>query len=136
MRIGVIGSGAVGAALASGFKKHGHDVMRGSRDPKKLEAWQSAEGKGVEIGDLQQTARFGELVVLAVKGSAAEEAVRGAGLENLAGKPVLDATNPIAVGQVKDGVISFFTGPNESLMERLQKLAPAAHFVKAFFVRR
>ena len=132
MRIGVIGSGAVGAALASGLKRHGHDVMRGSRDPKKLEAWQAGEGKGVAIGDPAETARFGELVILAVKGEAAEEAVRGAGLDNLAGKPVLDATNPISHGPPKDGVLGFFTGPNESLMERLQKLAPAAHFVKAF----
>jgi predicted dinucleotide-binding enzyme len=132
MRIGIIGSGEVGASLAVGLKKHGHDVMRGSRDPKKLKAWQDDKGKGIALGDLAETARHGELVVLAVKGVGAEEAVRLAGIDNLAGKPVLDTTNPIAEAPPTNGVLSFFTGPNESLMERLQKLAPAAKFVKAF----
>jgi predicted dinucleotide-binding enzyme len=132
MRIGVIGSGEVGATLAIGFQRHGHDVTRGSRDPKKLKTWQTGEGKGVSIGDLAETARFGEVIVLAVKGSGAEEAVRQAGIDNLAGKPVLDTTNPISDAPPQNGVLSFFTGPNDSLMERLQKLAPAAQFVKAF----
>jgi predicted dinucleotide-binding enzyme len=132
MRIGIIGSGEVGAALASGLRRHGHDVMRGSRDPKKLKAWQDEQGKGVAIGDVAETARFGELVILAVKGTGAEEAVRQAGIDNLAGKPVLDTTNPISEAPPQNGVLAFFTGPNDSLMERLQKLAPAAHFVKAF----
>lgn len=132
MRIGVIGSGDVGAALASGLKRHGHDVMRGSRDPNKLKAWQADEGKGVSLGDMAETARFGELIILAVKGVGAEEAVRRAGIENLAGKTVLDTTNPIADAPPQNGVLQYFTGPNESLMERLQQLAPAAKFVKAF----
>jgi predicted dinucleotide-binding enzyme len=132
MRIGIIGSGEVGAALASGLKRHGHDVMRGSRDPSKLKAWQADAGKGVSLGDVAETARHGELVILAVKGTGAEEAVRLAGVANLAGKPVLDTTNPIAEAPPQNGVLQYFTGPNESLMERLQRLAPAAHFVKAF----
>jgi predicted dinucleotide-binding enzyme len=132
MRIGVIGSGEVGASLASGLRRHGHEVMRGSRDPAKLKEWSTGEGKGVSLGNLAETARFGEIVILAVKGTGAEEAVRQAGLDNLAGKVVLDTTNPIADAPPRDGVIGFFTGPNESLMERLQALAPAARFVKAF----
>ena len=133
MRIGVIGSGEVGASLAVGLRRHAHEVMRGSRDPKKLKAWQESKGKGIAIGDMAETARFGELVVLAVKGTGAEDAVRQAGIDNLAGKPVLDTTNPIAESAPPvNGVLQFFTGPNDSLMERLQKLAPAAHFVKAW----
>jgi predicted dinucleotide-binding enzyme len=132
MRIGVIGSGEVGASLASGLRRHGHEVMRGSRDPAKLKEWSEGEGKGVTLGNLAETARFGEIVILAVKGTGAEEAVRQAGLDNLAGKVVLDTTNPIADAPPRDGVIGFFTGPNESLMERLQALAPAARFVKSF----
>lgn len=132
MRIGVIGSGQVGEALANGFAKHGHEVMRGSRDPKKLEAWKAQAPAGARVGDFVETARFGEVVVLAVKGLGAEEAVATAGPENLAGKPVLDATNPIAAAPPEDGVIRFFTSLDESLMEKLQKAAPAAHFVKAF----
>ncbi|HKU36700.1 MAG TPA: NAD(P)-binding domain-containing protein [Polyangiales bacterium] len=132
MRIGVIGSGEVGEALASGLIRHGHEVMRGSRTPAKLEGWKAEHGKTASVGTLAETARFGEMVVLAVKGTGAEEAVRQAGPESLAGKPVLDTTNPIAEKPPQDGVIAFFTGPNESLMERLQQLAPEAQFVKAF----
>jgi predicted dinucleotide-binding enzyme len=132
MRIGILGSGAVGETLANGFLKHGHEVMRGSRDPNKLEAWKQGAGAKASVGDFAATARFGELVILAVKGSAAEAAVKAAGPDNLAGKPVLDTTNPIADAPPQNGVLAFFTDLNESLMEKLQKLAPSARFVKAF----
>jgi predicted dinucleotide-binding enzyme len=70
-------------------------------------------------------------VLLAVKGSAAEAVVKESAA-NLAGKTVIDATNPIADGPPDNGVIRYFTNANESLMERLQKAAPGANFVKAF----
>lgn len=132
MRIGVLGSGMVGDALASGLIKHGYEVMRGSREPKKMQKWKDDSGERASLGDFAETARFGELIVLAVKGSAAEDVVRAAGVDNLAGKPVLDTTNPLADAPPQDGVLSFFTDKNESLMERLQKLAPKACFVKAW----
>lgn len=128
-RIGVIGSGVVGQVLAGGFVKHGFETMIGSRDPDKLTAW--AGQSGAKHGTLEETARFGEIVVLAVKGTAAEEAVRLAG-PALAGKTVIDATNPIAEAPPVNGVLRFFTSLDESLMERLQSAAPAARFVKAF----
>ncbi len=131
-RIGVIGSGEVGETLADGFLKHGYAVMRGSRDPGKLEAWRAAAGGRASVGTLAETARFGGLVVLAVKGTGAEEAVRLAGPANLAGKTVIDTTNPIAERPPVKGVLQLFTRPDESLLERLQALAPAAEFVKAF----
>jgi predicted dinucleotide-binding enzyme len=71
-------------------------------------------------------------VVLAVKGSAAEAALEEAGIANLAGKTVVDATNPLADAPPQNGVLSFFTNAGESLMERLQKKAKDAHLVKAF----
>jgi hypothetical protein len=71
------------------------------------------------------------LVVLAVKGSAAEDAVRACN-GALSGKPIIDTTNPISDEKPDGAVLRFFTGPNESLMERLQTLAPEARFVKAF----
>jgi predicted dinucleotide-binding enzyme len=71
------------------------------------------------------------VVVLAVKGTAAENAVTLCG-DALDAKVVIDATNPIADRPPTDGVIAFFTGPNESLLERLQKRAPKARIVKAF----
>jgi hypothetical protein len=130
-KIAILGSGQVGEALGNGLLKHGHAVMRGSREPAKLEAWKSKSGG--EIGTFAEAAAWGEIVILAVKGAAAESVVALATPAHLAGKPVLDATNPIAEdkGPV-NGVIQFFTGPNESLMERLQKAAPAALFVKCF----
>ena len=130
-KVGIIGSGTVGETLAGGFLKHGYEVMRGSRDPSKLDEWKKKAGAHALTGDFATTAKFGDVVVLAVKGDGAEDAVRLAGEENLAGKPVLDTTNPIG-GPPVDGVLSFFTGPNDSLMERLQKQAPKAHFVKAW----
>jgi predicted dinucleotide-binding enzyme len=131
-KIGVLGSGVVGETLAGGFIKHGYEVMRGSRDPQKLGAWKDGAGARASLGTFAETARFADLLVLAVKGSAAEAAVRQCGIENLAGKSVFDPTNPIADAPPVNGVISFFTRGDESLMERLQKAAPAARFVKAF----
>lgn len=131
MKIGVIGSGDVGQTLASGFLKHGHEVAIGSRDAAKLAAWAKANPRGA-VGSFADTAKFAEVVVLAVKGSIAAEALHGAGAANLAGKIVIDACNPIADTPPVHGVLQFFTDINESLMERLQKAFPAARFVKAF----
>jgi 8-hydroxy-5-deazaflavin:NADPH oxidoreductase len=131
-KIGVLGSGKVGEVLADGFLKHGYDVMRGSRDPAKLAAWKQAGGAHASVGTFAETAAFGEVVVLAVKGVAAAKVVEAAGPANLAGKTVLDTTNPIAETPPVNGVIGFFTDFDESLMEKLQKQAPAARFVKAF----
>ena len=130
MKVGVLGSGDVAKVLALGFAKHGHDVMVGSREPSKLASWQQEKGQSIALGDFAETAAFGEVVVLAVKGSAAESAVSLAG--DLTGKVMIDATNPIDNKPPVNGILVYFTGPNESLMERLQAQAPGAHFVKAF----
>ncbi len=131
MKIGVIGSGVVGQVLATGFLKHGHEVMRGSREPSKLAAWRAGAGAKAQVGTVLETARFGDIVVLAVKGSAAEQVVGACG-DALTGKPVIDTTNPIADAPPVNGVLHFFTSLEESLLERLQARAPAANFVKAF----
>lgn len=131
-KIGVLGSGQVGEVLAGGFLKHGHEVMRGSRDPAKLAQWKEGAGPKASAGTFADAAKFGDVAVLAVKGTASEEALGLAGEANLAGKLVIDATNPIANEPPENGVIKFFTGPNDSLMERLQKKFPQAKLVKAF----
>jgi 8-hydroxy-5-deazaflavin:NADPH oxidoreductase len=131
MKIGVLGSGAVGQVLADGFLKHGHEVMRGSRDPAKLADWRAAAGAIGRTGTFAEAARFGDVVVLAVKGTAAVAVVDGCG-GALDGKTVIDTTNPIADAPPEKGVLRFFTGPNDSLMEALQAKAPKASFVKAF----
>jgi hypothetical protein len=125
---GVIGSGDVGKALALGLKKHGHDVRIGSRDGKKLAAW--TKGRGISEGTFAAVADHGETVILAVAGGVAEEAVKGLARQ-LAGKVVIDATNPIS-GPPVNGILPLFTGPNDSLMERLQRAVPEARFVKGF----
>jgi predicted dinucleotide-binding enzyme len=130
MKIGVLGSGDVAKALAAGAVRHGHTVQIGSRDPGKLRAW-AAENKA-QVGNFAETAAFGELVMLAVKGTAAAEALRAAGAANLSGKPVIDATNPIADAPPTNGVLKFFTTLDESLLERLQREFPSARMVKAF----
>jgi predicted dinucleotide-binding enzyme len=130
-KVGVIGSGQVGETLANGFVKHGYEVMRGSREPSKLADWARGAGAKASAGNVEATARFGDIVVLAVKGAAAEDAVALCG-SALDGKVVIDTSNPIADAAPTNGVIAFFTGPNDSILERLQKCAPKARFVKAF----
>ncbi len=133
MKIGVLGSGIVGQTLASGLLKHGHQVMLGTRNPLKAEAqdWLKANSAGA-VGTFEQTAKFGELIILATLGRVAEEALKLAGVDNLAGKAIMDATNPIAETPPVDGVIVFTTGPSESLAETLQAKVPRSHIVKAF----
>jgi predicted dinucleotide-binding enzyme len=131
MRIGVLGSGDVGQVLAGGFLNHGHDTMIGTRDSAKLKEW-STQNPRAHVGSLVQAAAFAEVVVLAVKGTAAGSALRSAGATNLLGKPIIDATNPIADSPPVNGVLKFFTNLDESLMERLQQEFPEARFVKAF----
>jgi hypothetical protein len=111
--------------------KHGHEVLLGTRDPSKLAEWNRSNPSG-RVGSFADAARFAELAVVAVKGTIAVDAVRAAGAANLAGKPVIDAANPIADAPPVKGVLRYFTGPNESLMESLQREFPDALFVKAF----
>jgi len=131
-RIGVLGSGTVGQVLADGLLEHGYEVKRGSRDPGKLAAWKAAAGPRASIGTFAEAAAFGDTVVLSVKGAAAEEAIVQCGPGALDGRIVIDTTNPIAASPPVNGVLSYFTSQNESLMERLQRQTPAARFVKAF----
>ncbi|PYR54844.1 MAG: DNA-binding protein [Acidobacteria bacterium] len=129
-RIGVLGSGQVGQTLAQGLKTHGYDVRIASRTPAKLADF--SKKSGVATGMFAEVAAWAEALVLTVLGRAAENALREADPANLQGKLVIDTTNPIADGPPEDGVIRFFTSPNDSLMERLQAAVPGAHFVKAF----
>jgi 8-hydroxy-5-deazaflavin:NADPH oxidoreductase len=131
MKVGILGSGDVAKALAGGFLKHGHQVTFGTRDTAKLADF-LAKNTGARAGSFADAAKFGEVVVLAVKGTAALDALKAAGAPNLAGKPVIDATNPIAEAPPANGVLKFFTNLDQSLMERLQAAFPDAHFVKAF----
>lgn len=129
-KIGVIGSGQVGQVLARGLQKHGYEVRIGSRTPAKLSDF--SQEAGIVAGRFDEVAAWADGIVLAVLGRAAEEALRDSGPANLTGKIVIDTTNPIEDGPPEDGLIRFFTGPNDSLMERLQAAFPDVRFVKAF----
>jgi len=131
MKIGILGSGTVAQSLGAGLRRKGHDVMLGTSSPAKLAGWAATSG-GVQVGSFADAAAFGQLAVLAVKGHAAVAAVKAAGPQALAGKAVIDTCNPIADAAPVNGVLQFFTGPNESLLETLQREFPAIHFVKGF----
>jgi hypothetical protein len=130
MRFGVLGSGVVGQTLAAGFLQYGNEAMIATREPAKLADWQKAHPQA-KVGSSGDAAEFGEILVLAVNGGVAAEALRAAGHANLAGKVVIDATNPIG-GPPDHGVLPLFTKSDESLMEQLQREFPEAKFVKAF----
>lgn len=132
MKIGILGSGIVGVTLANGFVKHGYEVMIGTNTSSKHEDLRAKTGGNAAVGTFAETANFGETLVLAVKGLAAEAALLSAQFPNLKGKTVIDATNPITQAKPVNGVIEYFTSFDDSLMERLQRLVPEANFVKAF----
>ena len=130
-KVGILGSGAVAKVLATGFIKHGYEVMVGTRDTNKLTDWQKQNPTG-KVGSFSDTAAFGSSVVLAVKGTVTKLVLEMAGATNLKGKTIIDATNPIAETPPVNGVLNFFTNLNSSFMEELQAAYPESHFVKAF----
>jgi predicted dinucleotide-binding enzyme len=129
-RVGVIGSGVAGQTLARGFKTHRYDVRIGSRTPGKLAEFSATTG--IQSGGFSDVAAWADSIVLAVSGHAAIEAINEAGPQNISGKLVIDVTNPLTHEPPVNGVLKLFTGPNESLMEKLQAAVPSARFVKAF----
>lgn len=132
MKVGILGSGVVGQVLGSGFIRHGFDVMVGTRSPEKLDEWMAKAGEKGKVGSFAEAASFGDVLVLAVKGTAAQETLKMAGGDNLRNKTIIDATNPIADAPPENGVLKFFTTLDRSLMEQLQDAYPEARFVKAF----
>ena len=131
MNIGILGSGAVAKTLAAGFLRHGHAVTMGTRTAATLAEW-IEDNPGARVDSVAAAAEFGDVIVLAVKGTAASVVMNSAGAENTRGKTIIDTTNPIADAPPVNGVLRYFTTLDDSLMERLQRESPEAHFVKAF----
>lgn len=131
-KIGIIGSGVVGKTLAKGFLQYGYDTTIASRSTEKRLELQAELGNNIHVADFASTAQNADIVVLAVKGTKAKEAMLICGLDNLHGKTIIDATNPIADAAPQNGVLRYFSDINFSLMEDLQTTIPNAHFVKAF----
>jgi predicted dinucleotide-binding enzyme len=130
-RVGVIGSGQVGRALAAGFAAHGHEVTIGTREPEAnedLQAW-AAQHDNVAIGHFAAAAETGEIVVLATRGTAVEQAIATADPQHFAGKLVIDATNPL---DFSGGGPALAIGHTDSGGEIVQRALPEARVVKAF----
>lgn len=118
MKIGILGSGDVGNALAKGFRAEGHDVLVGTRTPR--ESYVS----------FKEAAEFGELLVLATLWSGTKNALDLAGIEAFSGKTVIDATNPLVMAP--DAPPALALGHTDSGGEQVQRWIPQAHVVKAF----
>ena len=131
MKIGVLGTGMVGSAIASKLVALGHEVRMGAREAgnEKARRWAESAGKGASGGTFADAAKFGEIVFSATLGTAALDALRAAGRENLRGKILVDVSNPLDFS--KGAPPTLFTGPNESLGERIQKELPETKVVKA-----
>ena len=119
MRIGILGSGAVGQSLARGLARHGHETRIGTRQAAVAE---------LPVGSPAEVAAEAELVVLGVQGAAAEELARSLA-DELDGKVLVDATNPL---EFSSGGPQLFVGHTDSLGERVQRAAPGARVVKAY----
>jgi 8-hydroxy-5-deazaflavin:NADPH oxidoreductase len=130
VKVGILGSGDVGKVLAKGFLKNGYQVAIGSDHPEKLAEFKR-ENPEMETATFEQAAQSGDIVVVCVKGTVAEKIVEKV-KRYITGKTVIDTTNPIADAPPQNGVLKYFTSLEESLMERLQTIAPDAQFVKAF----
>jgi 8-hydroxy-5-deazaflavin:NADPH oxidoreductase len=131
MHIGVLGSGDVGRVLGAGLAGLGHDVKLGSRDPgqDKLKAWSKEAGPKASTGTFAETAAFGEIVILATLWTGTKSALDLAGIKNLDGKVLIDATNPLDFSSMPPGLA---VSGQDSAGEQVQRWVPGAHVVKAF----
>jgi predicted dinucleotide-binding enzyme len=131
MHIGVFGTGTVGQTLAQALVDRGHEVRMGSRAAgnEKAVAWAEHAGPLASEGSFQDAAAFGELAINATAGAASLEVLEAAGAEQLAGKVLLDVSNPLDFSQ---GMPPRLTVCNDdSLAEQLQRAFPEVRVVKA-----
>ncbi len=143
MRVGILGTGVVGRALAQGFAATGHEVMIGTRDVEALRSrtepdamgtppfasWQ-ADHAGVAVGTFAQTGAHGELWVNSTLGTGSIEALRAAGADSADGRTVIDTSNPLDFSQGFPP--SLFVGNTDSLAEQIQRTFPSLRVVKAW----
>jgi 8-hydroxy-5-deazaflavin:NADPH oxidoreductase len=132
MKVGILGSGGVGQALGKGFADLGHDVKLGTRDPnqEKVKMWLAKTGPRVSAGSFAEAAAFGEILILATSWSGTESAIRLAEKKNVAGKVVIDVTNPLKIAP--GGPPTLALGHTDSGGEQVQRWLAESHVVKAF----
>lgn len=142
MKIGVLGTGGVGQTLAGKLAELGHEVVVGTRDVVQTLGRTAPDGYGnpsfatwlerhtaVQLGTFAEAAAHGELIVNATNGSAALEILHQAGAANLAGKTLLDITNPLDFSQGMPPTL--FVKDSDSLAEQIQRTFPETHVVKS-----
>lgn len=132
MKIGIIGTGNVGLALANGFIKYGHEVTLGTRDivQEKVRVWKSSHEKNAAIGSFAEAANFGEVLILATPWSGTKNAIELAGIENFKGKIVVDPTNPLDFSGGTPPKLS--VGQSDSAGETIQRWLLKSKVVKAW----
>jgi predicted dinucleotide-binding enzyme len=132
MRVGILGTGDVGKALGRGFVTLGHDVKMGARDANnpKAAAWANEMGAKASAATFADAASFGDVIVLATLGVANESALDAARPDNLNGKVIIDATNPLEFAQGMPPKLA--VSGDDSGGERVQRQIRDAHVVKAF----
>jgi 8-hydroxy-5-deazaflavin:NADPH oxidoreductase len=130
MKVAVLGTGQVAIALAKGFTSRGHTVVFGTRDVKgktALDAVAAVPGSSAAL--YADAAQAAEMAVLTTSWSGTQNALQLVGAANLAGKLVIDVTNPLDFSSGKPTLTLGF--PN-SAGKQVQDWLPAAHVVKAF----
>ncbi len=132
MKIGILGTGEVARALATGFARTGHEVKLGTRDPSsdKVKALVAAIGPKATAGTFADAAAFADVAILATLWAGTENALRLAGPDRLAGKVVIDTTNALDFSQGPPPKLAL--GHTDSAGEQVQRWLPKAHVVKAF----
>jgi predicted dinucleotide-binding enzyme len=132
MRYGVLGTGIVGQTLATKLVQLGHEVKMGSRQARndKALAWVASAGERASEGSFADAAAFGEAVINVTAGVASLDALTAAGAENLAGKLLIDAANPLDFSKGMPPTLSVCN--DDSLGEQIQRSFPDARVVKAF----
>jgi hypothetical protein len=130
MRVGVLGTGTVGATIAGRLVELGHEVRMGSRSAgnPRAAAWVAAAGEGASEGTFADAAAFGELVVNCTAGTASVAALQAAGAEHLDGKVLMDIANPLDLSQGFPPSLS--VANTDSLAEQIQRAFPGARVVK------
>jgi predicted dinucleotide-binding enzyme len=129
MRIGILGTGTLAAALGEGWVRAGHEVVIGGRSQVKAEKLAERLGHGVLAVAPREVVTGRDAVLLAVAWDGVEDMLRLAGASDgvLEGTPLIDPTNAVA-----HGVGALLTEPGKSMAGRIAELAPGAHVVKAF----
>ncbi len=131
MKIGVLGTGIVGQTIAARLVQLNHEVCMGARtsDNEKAAAFAKTHAPKGTSGTFGDAAKFGELLVNCTNGAGALDALKAAGADALAGKVLIDVSNPLDFS--KGMPPSLLTPSTDSLGEQIQRAFPQTHVVKS-----